>query len=303
VLATLALAGCHAGNAAPQPPSRHQVQEIQDRYAHKSYRAMRERNQKLMASVESGILLHRDIANMKLADRLSQPKKAEEFTYPHSKGYLIDSNSDNEKLLTVSDYSNAKQNWKNLGLYTHAGDTTSAKRVFTGGLYASDVPDFVKEDHRLVPVATDASGFVAKPGRLPKLVTRALQHPNGKAADAFQASDVRSRYANELAANKKRAADVGTVRRHYRPGHFLAAVRTDGGYLEMGSFRFTESITARSGKSVTFKKKSVQRKLYSGKYHRTTSTYGAMFAAVVPKDGKITLVSGEERQTGLTAKK
>lgn len=300
----LSLVGCSAGNSQPEPPSQKEVQKLQDKYAKKSYKAMRTRDQKLITSIESGDLLDRDIANMKLSDRLSEPKKAEEFTYPHSKGYAIkQTTGDQQRLLTVADYSNAKHDWKNLGLYTRNGPAAPRKRTFTGGLYASDVPDFTTENDHLVPLAPDASGYAALPNSMPGLVARALQHPGGRSAESFQSSQVRQRYADELATNKKRASEVGTVTRKYRPGNFLTAVQTDGGYLVLGSFTFTETTTARSGKSITFKSKSAQHTLYPGKYRKTTSSYGAMFAAVVPKHGKITLVSGEERQTGLSAKK
>lgn len=308
-VAALLLSGCQGASSPrrttsePKPPSQAKVQKIQDTYARQSYQAMRKRDQKRIASIESGDLLDRDIANMKLSDRLSEPKKADEFTYPHSKGYAIKSSADEQRLLTVSDYSNAKQGWKNLGLYVRGAHAGKRKRTFTGGMYADDVPKFRTDRSRLKPVAPDANGYAAAPKALPRWVTKALQHPDGHAARAFGSSQVRRRYADELAANKKRAADVGKVKRRYQPGSLLLAVQTDGGYLMLGSFTFAETITARSGKSVSFKKKSRKHKLYPGTYRRTRSRYAAMFAAVVPTHGKITLVSGEERQTGLTAKK
>lgn len=308
--AAIVLSGCQAdhdshqqASTPPKPPSQEQVQKIQDTYAHKSYQAMRKRDQKLITSIESGDLLDRDLANIKLSDRLSEPKKAGEFTYPHSKGHPIKSSADEQRLLTVSDYSNAKQNWKNLGLYLRRNHAKTWKRMFTGGMYANDVPEFRSDGGQLKPVAPDASGYAATPKSLPDLVTKALQHPHGHAAHAFGSSQVRKRYSDELTANKKRAADVGTVKRRYRPGSFLIAVQTRAGYLMVGSFTFAETITARSGKSVSFKQKSRKHTLYPGKYRRTTSRYGAMFAAVVPKHGKSTLVSGEERQTDLSVTK
>lgn len=308
ILTALLLTGCHGDNSQPQPqpqpPSAKKIQQLQDTYAQKSYQAMRQRDQDLLKSIESNKLLDRDLANMKLSDRLSEPKKAQEFTYPHSKGYLIKKSSGGQqRLLTVSDYSNAKKDWKNLGLYVRSTSETPHKRVFTGGLYSSDVPDFTTDDHRLIPVASDATGYTARPKSMPGRVTQTLQHPQGRSAKHFQASDVRKRYAQELAVNKKRASDIGTVRRHYRPGRLLGSMQTDGGYLVLGTFSFTETTTATKPKHVTFKKKSRQRKLYPGKYRKTTSSYEAMFAAVVPKHGKITLISGEERQTGLSATK
>lgn len=276
------------------------VQALQDEYARTSFQAMRTRDQDLIAEVEDGPLLQRDVATMELQDRLQAPERAEEFTYPDSVGYPVSSRSghDRQLLLTVSEYSNADPGWRNLGLYSRSGPAAEWMRTFTGGMLAADVPE-LSSGEPLLPLAPDAADFVATPNSMPATVANMLQDPDSEAAKLFAASQVRQRYADDLATRNRQVSDIGTVSREYQPGNFLLAVQVPEGYLMLGSFSFTETVTARAGEQVSFGRTTREHQLYPGHYDSTTRTFGAMFAAVVPPEGKITLICGEERQTGL----
>ncbi|HEY9290817.1 MAG TPA: hypothetical protein VIP98_06025 [Microlunatus sp.] len=278
-----------------------EVQELQDSYAHKSFQAMRSRDRALIKTIETGELLQRDLDSMDLADRLKAPKTATEFTLPNSTGYPVESSDDQQQLITVSDYSNAPQSWQNLGLYLR--DTADAPwlRAFSAGIYGADVPDW-PTDEPLQTVDPDDDDYAAQPQQVPGMVARALQQPNSADGRRFAASDVRQRYADDLVANNEKAASMGPVTRSYHPGRLLIAVQYDGGYLALGTLTFSQTVTAKPGSSVTFSPQSSQHKAYPGTYRQTVASYAAMIAVLVPDAGKLTLVSGEERQTGLVVK-
>jgi hypothetical protein len=301
VAATPVLGAC--GRDRPEAPTitRPQVQDIQDAYAHQLFEAMRTRNLDLLRQVETDPLLDRDMDTIDLGDRLRASRTAAEFTLPDSIGYPVVAvtSSDQQQLITVSAYSNANRQWKDLALYVRHGETQPWLRSYGAGLYATDVPNF-PHGRPLTPIAPDARGYLATPIAMPGIVAKILADPDSEQRRMFAASDVRQRYATTLATVKQQAAGIGTVTRSYRPGYFVIAIAVTGGYLALGTFDYDQTLTARAGRHITFKHTSIERRAFPGKYRRTTSSYGAMFAALVPKQGKITMVSGEERQTGLT---
>lgn len=303
--ATLAVAGAITGcsHGKPETPAitRQQVQDIQDSYAKKLFVAMRTRNQDLLRTIEADPLLDRDLATIQLGDRLKAPKTADEYTLPDSTGYPVRSTAGNDRqqLITVSRYSNTKPDWRDLALYVRNGPAGDWLRAYGAGIHASDIPHF-GHDQLLTPVAPDAAGYPASPNTIPGIVTKALADPSSAQGKLFADTDVRQRYATTLAGLRQQAAKIGTVTRDYRPGPFVIAIATNGGYLALGSFDYDETLTAHHGKHISFAAKSGQHRAYPGRYRTTTASYGAMFAALVPKDGMIRLVSGEQRQTGLT---
>ncbi|QDP98036.1 hypothetical protein FOE78_20935 [Microlunatus elymi] len=294
------LGACSSGSDAPQI-TQDEVQQLQDSFAHKSFQAMRTRDRQLIKTVETGELLQRDLDTMDLADRLKLPKTAQEFTLPNSRGYPVAGSGDQQQLVTVSDYSNAPQNWQNLGLYQRTSPDAAWLRAFSAGMYAADVPDW-STDKPLTTVDPSDDEYAAEPQEIPGIVAAALQHPNGADGRRFAASDVLQRYADDLAANNQKAASMGPVTRSYHPGRLLIAVATDGGYLALGTLTFTQTVTAKPGSSVTFSPNSDQHKVYPDKYRVATASYSGMIAVQVPTAGKLTLVAGEERQTGLAVK-
>jgi hypothetical protein len=300
LVAVPAVASCGRAPSAPTI-SDSEVQKLQDDYARTVFRAMRTRNRTLLKTVESGELLERDLDSMRLATKLKTSKTStDEFTYPHSTGYPVTSSSSNDQqqLLTVGDYSNTTKPWRNLGLYVRNGPAAPWLRTFSGGLYADDIPDFAK-GQPVQPLAPDSTGYAAAPNTVPSLVAKALQKPDSSEGKLFGASDVRQRFADDLAAAAEEASEMGTVSREYSPGTFLLALATDGGYLVLGTYTFTQTVASSSGKKVYFAKTAPEHKVYPDKYHRAVSDWGGMFAATVPQAGKLMLISGEERQTGL----
>lgn len=294
------IVGCsHTDDTGPQV-TREQVQQLQDRYARTMFKAIRTRDRSLLRTVEAGDLLDRDLSTIALAERLDQPRSTDEFTYPDSTGYPVASTTDGEqqKLITVGNYSNTTAPWRNLGLYVRQGAAGPWLRTFSGGIYADDVPAFTA-DAALTPIAPDSTGYAAVPNSVPSMVAKALQDPESADAKRFAASDVRQRFADDLTANNSKAADMGPVTRSYSPGGFLIALTIDGGYLALGGYSFSQTVTSSSGKKVYFAKSSPEHQHYSGHYRRAVSEWEGMFAAIVPQAGKLTLVSGEERQTGL----
>ncbi|SDS33371.1 hypothetical protein [Microlunatus soli] len=294
------LAGCQRpGDNVPRLTAA-EVQQLQDRYARESFKAMRKRDQALIKTVEAGDLLERDLAAMKLAARLHNPRTTDEFTFPQSTGHPIASttDSDQQRLVTVGSYSNTTAPWRNLGLYVRQGEAGRWLRVFSGGMYADDVPDFGSEE-ALSSIAPDSTDFAAVPNTVPSLVAKALQDPDSADAKKFGASDVRQRFADDLATETSKAAAMGTVAREYTPGSLLIAIGINGGYLALGSYSFNQTVTASAGKSVFFAPAATEHKTYPDHYRQVVSDWGGMFAAIVPEAGKLTLVSGEERQTGL----
>lgn len=121
-----------------------EVQKLQDSYARSSFQAFRTRNRALIKKAETGALLQRDLDAMALADRLEQPKTADEYTFPNSVGHPVADlpGDDRQRLITVGQYSNTAQNWRNLGLYVRRSPSAPWLRSFSGGLYAADVPQF-----------------------------------------------------------------------------------------------------------------------------------------------------------------
>lgn len=293
------IAGCQRAADKGPTVTAEEVQQLQDRYARATFKALRTRDRSLIRTVEAGDLLERDLAAMALAERLDEPPTTDEFTYPDSVGHPIASPTDGEqqKLITVGSYSNTTAPWRNLGLYVRQGPAARWRRTFSGGLYADDVPDFGSE--ALTPIAPDSAGFAAVPNTVPSLLAKALQDPESDEARRFGASDVRQRFADDLAANNTKAADMGPVTREYTAGASLIAITIDGGYLALGSYAFTQTVTATSGKKVYFGKSSIEHERYPRHYRQAVTVWDGMFAAIVPQAGKLTLVSGEERQTGL----
>ena len=262
---------------------------------------MRTRDRTLIKTVETGELLQRDLESMDLADKLKEPKTADEFTLPNSTGYPVQSSGDQQQLITVSDYSNAPRTWQNLGLFVRDSVDAPWLRAYSAGMYAADVPDWSSTDP-LQTVDPDDDDYAAQPQQVPGLVARALQQPDSADGRRFAASDVLQRYADDLAANNKKASSMGPVTRSYHPGRLVSAVQYDGGYLALGTITFTQTVTAKPSSSVTFSPKSSQHKVFPDEYRLATSTYAGMIAALVPDAGKLTLVAGEERQTGLVVK-
>lgn len=295
-----AVTACSQDKAETPAISRQQVQDIQDAYAHQLFVAMRTRNQDLLQTIEAAPLLDRDLATIKLGDRLRAPRAAEEYTLPSSTGYPVRSSAgnDQQQLITVSRYSNTRPAWRDLALYVRSGPTGNWLRAYGAGLYASDIPTF-GHDHPLTPLPPDAGGYPATPNTIPEIVTQALADPSSDRARMFAETEVRRRYATTLADLRQQAAKIGTVARDYRPGSFVIAIASAGGYLALGTFDYDETLTAHRGKHISFAAKSVEHRLYPGRYRTTTARYGAMFAALVPQHGKIRLISGEQRQTGL----
>jgi hypothetical protein len=293
--------GCGSDGSPTPEITAEQVQALQDRYAHRLFEATRTRNRDLLRTIEAGPLLDRDLATIDLGDRLEAPKTAEEYTLPNSVGYPVRSTTgnDQQQLVTVADYSSTRRGWRDLALYQRSGPAADWLRVYGAGLHSSDVPAF-DHDHPLSPVAPDVAGYPAVPNAVPSLVAKALGDPTSAQGRMFADTDVRQRYATTLAAIRKQAAPVGTVTRSYRPGPLVIAIAITEGYLALGCFDYDETLIARHGRHITFARKSPQHKAYPGKYRTTTATYGAMFAAVVPKQGRLRLVSGEQRQTDLT---
>lgn len=286
----------------PRTPAitRQQVQDIQDTYAHQLFVAMRTRNQGLLRTIEADPLLHRDLATIKLGDRLRAPRTADEYTLPHSTGYPVRSSAGNDRqqLITISEYSNTRSTWRDLALYVHNGPAGNWLRAYGAGLYASDIPHF-RRDHPLTPLAPDAAGYPTRPNTVPEIVARALADPSSEQARMFADTDVRQRYATTLADLRQQAAKIGTVARDYRPGLLVIAIAVDGGYLALATFDYHETLTAHRGQRISFAARSSEHRAYPGRYRTTTASYGAMFAALVPKIGKVKLISGEQRQTGL----
>lgn len=297
--ASVLLAGCGQDNAPDMTAAA--VQRLQDDYARSLFSAFRRRNRGLLRRIETGLLLQRDLATFALADRLDQPRAADEYTFPHSTGHPVAGagSDDRQRLVTVGDYSNTVEGWQNLGLYVRDDPSARWQRAFSGGLYTADVPDFSTRPVPVVdPAATD---YAATPHSVPSLVARALQDPGSGDAGRFTASDVRQRYADDLAQQTRSAASIGTVSRQYRPGELIIALGIAGGCLVLGSFTFTQTIVAAPGKHVSFKSDTPQHHAYPSRYARTTSAFTALFAATVPSGGKLTLISAEERQTDLSA--
>ncbi len=293
------LSGCGSDNAPSMTAAA--VQRLQDDYARSLFTAFRTRNRSLLSEIETGVLLQRDLATFALADRLDQPKAADEYTFPHSVGHPVaGAGSDQrQRLVTVGDYSNTAEGWQNLGLYLRSDPSARWQRAFSGGLYTADVPDFPTAPVPIVgPRATD---YAAMPQTVPSMVARTLQDPGSGDAARFAASDARQRYADDLARETQTAAAIGTVDRQYRPGELIIGLKVAGGCLVLGSFTFTQTIAAKPGKHVTFKSDTPQHHAYPGRYARTSSEFTALFAAMVPTAGKLTLISAEERQTGLSA--
>lgn len=294
------MTGCNGDESTAPTITRQQVQDLQDHYAHQLFVATRTRDKDLLRSIEADPLLDRDLATIDLGDRLRAPKTADEYMLPNSAGFPVRSTSGNDRqqLITVGDYSNTKRTWRDLALYVRTGPAGSWLRTYGAGIYASDVPHF-SADQPLTPLAPDATGYPASPITIPGIVAKALADPSSESGAMFGDTDVRRRYATSLAATRKRAAGIGTVTRSYQPGPFVIAIATDGGYLALGCFDYDETLTANTGKHLSFAAKSVEHRTFPGRYRTTTARYGAMFAARVPRRGKIMLISGEQRQTDL----
>ncbi|QGN33621.1 hypothetical protein [Microlunatus sp. Gsoil 973] len=294
--------GCTPDGSMTPQITRKEVQAVQDRYAHRLFAATRTRDRELLRTIEGGPLLDRDLATIDLADRLRAPKTAEEYTLPNSTGYPVRSTTgnDQQQLITVADYSSTQRDWRDLALYRRNGPAGEWLRVYGAGLHSAAVPNF-DHDRPLSPLAPDVAGYPAIPNAIPSLVANALADPGSAQGRMFDDSDIRHRYAMTLAATREHAASVGTVTRSYRPGPLVIAIAVEVGYLALGCFDYDETLTARHGRHITFARRSPQHTAYPGTYHTTTATYGAMFAAVVPKRGRVRMISGEQRQTDLTA--
>lgn len=262
---------------------------------------MYDRDRKLITTVMAGPLLERELASMAILDRMRAPKRGDEVSYPNSTGHRVRpaGSGDQELLLTVSEYSDSPPQWRNLGLYARPTGG-NWRRTFSVGVAATDLPH-VERGATLQAAAGDATGHAAVPSSVPGLIAACLQDPTSAPASAVADSPARSRYAEDFAVGKRKAAAIGTLRRDFRPGPLLLAVRATGALLVLGALGFDQTLTARGSRKITFRQDSAQHNLYPGRYRRTTYSYGVLFAAVVPETGKITMIAGEERMTGLTA--